>query len=104
VSGSSIAEREQFLVALIAKALDAYEHGELGLARLVADVERGIDALFEVAAGDWVEKLRSAWSGLEIVYALALDEGRSELGDEELGDVSATIAELRSLLGHRPST
>jgi hypothetical protein len=96
--------REQFLVGLIAKALDAYEGGEVGLARLVADVERGVEALFDVADHDWVEELRSAWSGLEIVYALALDEGRSTLSDEERGDIDETIAELRSLLAARAAT
>jgi len=103
MSGSSTGEREQFLVGLIAKALDAYERG-VGLARLVADVESGIDALFDVADSEWVEQLRSAWSGLEIVYALALDEGRSALTDEERGDVDETIAALRSLLAARAST
>jgi hypothetical protein len=91
-------ERAQVLVGLIAKALDAYQCGAVGLERLVADVERGVEALFDVADHDWVEKLRSAWSGLEIVYALTLDEGRSTLSDEERDDVDETIAELRLLL------
>jgi len=98
MSGSTAREREQFLVGLIAKSLDAYERGEAGLARLVADVEGAIEALFDVADSEWVERLRSAWSGLEIVYALVLDEGRSGLTDEERCDIDETIAELRSLL------
>jgi hypothetical protein len=93
--------REQFLLGLITEALDAYERGEVDLARLVADVEHGVEALFDVADHDWVEKLRSAWSGLEIVYALALDEGRSTLSDEERRDIDETIAELRALLTDR---
>jgi hypothetical protein len=97
----SIGEREQFLTGLIAKALDAYQREDTDLPRLVADVESGIEALFDVADSAWVEQLRSAWSGLEIVYALALDEGRSTLTDEERGDVDETIAELRSLLAAR---
>ena len=91
-------ERDQFLIGQIANVLDAYARGDTGLARLVADVENGIDALFDVADSAWVEQLRSAWSGLEIVYALALDEDRSTLTDEERADVDATIGELRSLL------
>jgi hypothetical protein len=98
VRTDSTGERGQFLIGLIAKALDSYERGETGLARLVADVEGGIEALFDVADSAWVEQLRSTWSGLEIVYALALDEGRSALTDEERSDVDETIAELRSLL------
>ena len=100
----STGEREQFLIGLIAKALDAYQCGETTLARLVADVESGIEALFDVADSAWVEQLRSAWSGLEIVYALALDEDRSTFTDEERSDVDETIAELRSLLAARAST
>ena len=98
MSGSSTGEREQLLIGLIAKALDEYERGEAGLARLVADVEAGVEALFDVADREWVEELRSAWSGLEIVYAVALDEGRSALTDQERRDVDETISELRSLL------
>lgn len=97
MSESSTAERAQFLVERIEMALDAYERGG-GLARLVRDVESGVEALFDVSDNAWVEQLRSAWSGLEIVYAMALDEGRSTLSDEERGDVTETIAELRSLL------
>ncbi|HEX4345397.1 MAG TPA: hypothetical protein VHZ31_07540 [Solirubrobacteraceae bacterium] len=96
-------ERERFLVGLIAGAFDAYERGDGGLARLVADVESGVEALFDVADREWVEQLRSAWSGLEIVYALALDEGRSAVTEEERGDVDETIAELCSLLAARAS-
>lgn len=91
-------DRERFLIGLIVNALDGYESGNAGLARLVADVEGGIDALFDVADNEWVEHLRSAWSGLEIVYAMALDEDRSTLSDEERAEIVATIAELRSLL------
>ena len=98
---SSTREREQFLIGLLASALDSYERGDAGLARLVADVEGAIEALFDVADSAWVEQLRSAWSGLEIVYALALDEGRSTLTGEERGDVDETIAELRALLASR---
>jgi hypothetical protein len=100
---SSTGEREQFLIGRIVHALDAHERGDASLARLVADIESGIEALFDVADSAWVEQLRSAWSGLEIVYALALDEGRSALTDEERGDIAETIAELRSLLAARAS-
>lgn len=98
-------ERERFLVGLIVNALDEYERGDVGLARLVADVEGGIDALFDVSYKEWVEQLRSAWSGLEIVHAMALDEGRSTtLSDEERDDIATAVAELRSLLAAGVST
>lgn len=96
-------ERRRFLAERIGQALDAYER-DGDLARLVRDVESGVEALFDVADNHWVEELRSAWSGLEIVYAMALDEGRTTLDDDERGDIEKTIAELRSLLGARAST
>jgi hypothetical protein len=104
VSGSSAGERERFLVGLITKALDDYERGDLGLGRLVADIDAAVEALFDVADTDWVEELRSASSGLEIVYAIVLDEGRPALTDQERGDIDQTIAELRALLAARSAT
>jgi hypothetical protein len=91
-------ERKPFLVGLITAALDAYERSEIGLARLVRDVEHAVEALFDVADATWVERLRSAWSGLEIIHALALADGRSVLTDGERADVDLTIAELRGVL------
>lgn len=66
-------------------------------------VEEGIDALVDVADEAWVAQLRSAWSGLEIPYALMLDAGRSALSAEERTDVSNAIAELRELLDSEAS-
>jgi hypothetical protein len=100
---SSTGEQERFLIGRIVHALDAYERGDSSLARLVADVEIGIDALFDVADSTWVEQLRSTWGGLEIVYALALDDGRSALTDDERDDIGETIAALRALLAARAS-
>jgi hypothetical protein len=91
----------RFLLDLITKELDSYEDGQTGLARLVRAVESSIDGLFDVADGDWVEQLRAAWAGLEIVYAMALDAGRSTLDDEERGDVQKAVVELRSLLAEQ---
>jgi len=104
MSGSTASERELFLVGLMRQSLDAYERGDSGLGRLVADVESVLDALGEISHQDWVEELRSTWSGLEIVYAIALDQGRPSLTDEERGNVNDTITELRSLLDARTST
>lgn len=70
----------------------------------MADVESGIEALFDVAETTWVDELRSAWSGLEIVYALVLDEDRTTVTAAERGDVSETMTQLRSLLAARAST
>jgi hypothetical protein len=55
-----------------------------------------------VAEADWVARLRREWGQLEIIYAVALDEGRSELSDEEQRDIGSAIQKLQSLVG-RPS-
>lgn len=96
--GDSDGGRERFLIGLMTKALDGYEGSEVALPGLVAEVESVIEALFDVADEQWVERLRSAWSGLEIIHAVALDEDHPTLSDEEQLDVTAAIAELRSLV------
>jgi hypothetical protein len=99
---SSADERLQIPLAVITGALDGYERGEVSLARLVADVETGIDALAGVADDAWVAELRTAWSGLEIVQALAADAPTSALTEPARRDVAESLAELRAALAARP--
>lgn len=94
----SHAERVQGLVARISETLDSYLSGNLGLAVVIRDVESAIDALLDVADAYWVERLRSAWLGMEIIYAIALDEGRTVLTVEERHEVDEVVAELQSML------
>lgn len=98
MSESSKEDRVRFLSGLIVKSLDGYERGDLGLGRLVGEVEGTIDALLDVSEGDWVERVRSAWSGLEVVHAVALNDDRGTLTDDDRRDVGESIAELRALL------
>lgn len=80
-------------------ALDGYERGEIGLARLVASVEAAVSTLIaEAPDAAWLEGLRTAWSGLEIVYADLLHEGREMLDEADRADVAESIAEIRALL------
>jgi hypothetical protein len=84
--------------AAIGEALEAYERGDASLARTVADVGEAIDELSGTADDAWVEELRTAWSGLEIVHAL----GAKTLTEPARRDVDESIAELRTVLAHRP--
>jgi hypothetical protein len=102
MSSPSPAERRLLLTRLLTTALDAYERGDLGLARLVSDVEQCVDGLFEVADEVWVDELRSAWGHFEIVYAGALADGRTGLNEEDHEQIAAGIAELRSLVASGP--
>lgn len=86
----------------VGSALLGYEGGLSGLGQLINRTETLIDALGPVAEADWVARLRREWGQLEIIYAVALDEGRSELSDEEQRDIGSAIQKLQSLVG-RPS-
>jgi hypothetical protein len=95
-------DREHVLLDLIRQSLDAYDSGGLDIAGLVRDVERVLDTLAE-EGGDqsWVEELRTAWSGLEITHAVALDRQDSRLTDAERDEVARKITEIRWLLNSR---
>ena len=90
--------RERFLVALINKAVTEYESGHTDLGQLVNDIESLIDSLEEGSDVSWVNALGHEWLSLEIVNALTLDEGRSELTQGEQNDVDRTIERLKPLL------
>lgn len=91
-------EQEQFLVGLLEKALVRYEDGRSGLAQLVRGVGSAIDELANVSDADWVAELRRSWGELEIIYALMLNQGRSNLNDEERRDVAEAVVALRALI------
>ena len=82
------------------KSFAAYEKGngtDVGrLSRLVPDLDAAIDAL--PGQGERVERLRSVWLELEIIYALMLDAGRVALSEGERAEVGGLINELRSVL------
>jgi hypothetical protein len=92
-------EREQRLYGHIRSALDGYERDEIALPSLVASVDAAVSTLIAEAPGAaWLQELRTAWSGLEIVYADLLDEDRATLDEADRADMAESIAEIRSLL------
>ena len=80
------------------RSLSGYGGGFPDLGRLVATLEAFVDSLEALTDARWVAQLRREWGQLEIVYALALDAGRSTLTDEEQQDIGLTIQNLRSLI------
>ncbi len=96
-------EREERLFGHIRTRLDEYERDEAGLRALIGGVEAAIAALLEESEEPWLEELRTAWSGLEMVYAGLVDEDRSELNDEDRADIRKSITEIRALLAAHPS-
>jgi uncharacterized protein (DUF1810 family) len=94
-------ERDERHFGYIRTALDRYERDELDLRGLVADVDAAVSALLQDSEDAWFEKLRTAWSGLEIVYAVLVSEDRLALDDENRADIAESIAEIRALLAAR---
>jgi hypothetical protein len=99
-------DRRLLLIRLIATALDEYESGQIGLARLVSDVEHCVDGLFDVADDEWddewVEEWRSAWGRFEIPYAVALAEERTVLDEGDHREIATGVEELRTLIAAGP--
>jgi hypothetical protein len=94
--------RRAFLIDLLRRSMADYTERRADLGRLVSDVKSLIDSLEQVADPQWAEQLRSAWWKLELVYALALSEGRSELTDADRNEVQRGIEGLSALLAAHP--
>lgn len=80
--------------------LDAYQRGQIGLSPLITDLEALCDALQNTTA-DWRQDFWQKWGKLEDVYAIALDEGRSELEPTEEVVVNQVINNLRDQIQHK---
>jgi hypothetical protein len=93
-------ERRSYLVGLLRGSLRGHSEGKTHLPRLVSDVESLIDSLEPVAPSGWVNQLRSEWAELEILHALMLAEGRTDLTQEEQREVSDVVNELDALLAN----
>ena len=87
-------DRVAYLKQLAVDCLSRFTGGFLGLERLVGEIKSIIRSLDEVADPSWTGALRKQWGQLEIVYALALDEGRSSLTGAEEQDVQELAGKL----------
>lgn len=65
-------ERERRQLSLMQQRIASFRSGELFIARLITDLE-GLMEARECASEEWLDDFRSAWGGLEISYAVALD-------------------------------
>lgn len=85
--GTEIVERVRQLV-------EAFQHERSTLRGLV----NGLDLVLEEERGThdpaWLAELRAIWGQLEIALALADDEGRTALTEEEAGVVDQAIKSL----------
>ena len=91
---------EQRLYRTMAEHLDQYEGGTIGLDHLISS----LDALLEVLEGTdqvWRDAFRYEWGTLEMVYAIALDRGVTQLSPENQTLINEAIKNMRRLLVDR---
>ena len=89
--------RERRQVALMRSQLEEFVGGSVPLPRLIADLEGLLNAL-EVLPDEWRDDFHSAWGGLEISYAVALDR-LTPIPDASDPVVADDLFELRLLIG-----
>lgn len=65
---------------------------------LVADLDEAV-AVADAAENPQSRELRRTWGQLEILNAIALDEGRA-LTMDEVADASSLVDEVLQILGH----
>ncbi len=79
--------------------LDLFEHAEVSLAQLIAQLESLLGLLLDEADPEWVGDLEAECNRLEFANAAAINDQRA-LSDEETEDVSDAIRQMR-LMGMR---
>ncbi|ARG60078.1 hypothetical protein PJK45_05030 [Mycobacterium kansasii] len=87
-------DRTAYLRQLALDSLNRYSGGFADLERVDRDLKSIIRSLNDVADPSWTSSLLRLWGQLEIIYALALDEERFRLTEEEEVYVRGVIAEL----------
>lgn len=87
-------DRVDYLRQLALDSLNHYSGGFDALERVDRDLKSIIRSLEEVADPSWTGSLLRQWGELEIIYALALDDGRRYLTQGEETDVQGIVAEL----------
>lgn len=95
-------DRIAHLRELAVDSLKNYRGGFAALQRIDQDLKSIIAYLEDIADPAWTSSLRKRWIGLEIVYAVKLDEGRHSLTAEEEADVQDIVAGfLQELRGYQ---
>lgn len=79
---------------LIRRKLVDFDAGQIGLQRLISELEALIANLETEADPEWIEELRDGWWRFEIVNAITIDEDR-ELTTVERHEVRDASRELQ---------
>src|SRR4051812_47150635 len=89
--------RNQRQFRLMLDAVGRYERGEIGLGRLVSDLESLLDALDNLSE-EWRDSFLGEWGDLEQVHAVALDRSENQLNDQESRLVGDSLKAIRAMV------
>lgn len=90
-------------LTLMIQKINDYRNGKIYLAWLISDIESLINIL-EDPNEDWKAGLRTSWLALEEVYALALDDEKKHLDQEDLIIIDEALHKLETLIGDKLKT
>ena len=84
-------------VCKMKQQLRAFQCGELSLGGFIGDVDFLLNAIEEIPL-DWKERVHDFVSTLEVIYAVSLDQGRTEVDDEDMKQVAEATEGIRRCL------
>jgi hypothetical protein len=96
VESNEAAERDQRQYALMGDRLSSFRAGSLDLGRTLADL-RGLQDALDLAPEGWRDEFQTAWNGLELMYAVAIDGG-DQIPDADTAEVRDLVSRLEALV------
>lgn len=84
---------------LMLRNISLYQEDSIRLGDLVNTLE-ALNGALQHPTSEWSEAFEPAWGKLEDVYAVMLDEGRTESNAVEIMLIKDSVARLRALIQH----
>lgn len=88
---------DQRVCRTMAEHLDQFEGGVVGLDHLISSLD-ALLAVLEEMGQPWRDAFRFEWGTLEMVHAIALDRGATQLSGENQTLIREAIKNMRRLL------
>lgn len=82
---------------LMLKMIQDYQNGDIKLGHLVANLD-ALRGVLQNPPEPWLSEVESLWGKLEDVYAIMLDEERTEFDDLDRKLIKESIIKLESLV------
>lgn len=86
-------------ISLMQTRINQYKEGEIRIDQLINDLQALLNCLEEIDE-NWKDSFLSAWSILEIVYAGALFDNKTNLDDNDMLEVNRGLNELEILINN----